>query len=106
LLGGLLGARFVTVVIISVPNVGMALTIFAAIIGQVAISMISFWFVRGSKDSNGCKPPAWSRVYVDSSVLYLPEQCFIIEQQSFYIMKNNSTYLFNKMYNEKLISPK
>jgi transporter family-2 protein len=40
LLGGLLGALFVTVVIISVPNVGVALTIFAAIIGQVVISMI------------------------------------------------------------------
>jgi bacterial/archaeal transporter family-2 protein len=40
LLGGLLGAIFVTLVIISVPNVGAALTIFAAIIGQVVISII------------------------------------------------------------------
>jgi transporter family-2 protein len=40
LLGGLLGAIFVTMIIISVPNVGVALTIFAAIIGQVLISIM------------------------------------------------------------------
>ncbi|MBA2876072.1 DMT family transporter [Thermaerobacillus caldiproteolyticus] len=40
LLGGLLGALFVTFVVISVPNVGVALTIFAAIIGQIVISII------------------------------------------------------------------
>lgn len=40
LLGGLLGAFFVTFVILSVPNVGVALTIFAAIIGQIVITII------------------------------------------------------------------
>jgi transporter family-2 protein len=40
LIGGMLGALFVTFVIISVPNVGVALTIFAAITGQVIISII------------------------------------------------------------------
>ncbi|MED4971100.1 DMT family transporter [Parageobacillus toebii] len=40
LLGGLLGAFFVTIVILCVPNVGVALTIFAAIVGQMVISII------------------------------------------------------------------
>jgi bacterial/archaeal transporter family-2 protein len=40
LLGGLLGAIFVTFVILSVPNIGVALTIFAAIVGQMVISII------------------------------------------------------------------
>ncbi|TXK87375.1 DMT family transporter [Parageobacillus sp. SY1] len=40
LLGGLLGAIFVTFAILSVPNIGVALTIFAAIIGQMVISII------------------------------------------------------------------
>ncbi|WP_044895312.1 DMT family transporter [Bacillus alveayuensis] len=40
LLGGLLGALFVTFMIISVPNIGVVLTIFAAIIGQMLISII------------------------------------------------------------------
>lgn len=39
LIGGFLGAIFVTVIILSVPNVGVALTIFAAIIGQILISL-------------------------------------------------------------------
>ncbi len=39
LIGGFLGAIFVTVIIISVPHIGVALTIFAAIIGQLFISM-------------------------------------------------------------------
>ncbi|WP_027409691.1 DMT family transporter [Anoxybacteroides tepidamans] len=40
LLGGLLGAIFVTVVIISVPKAGAASVIFAAIVGQVIISIM------------------------------------------------------------------
>lgn len=40
LVGGLLGAVFVTIIILSVPNNGVALTIFAVIIGQLLISLI------------------------------------------------------------------
>ena len=40
LLGGFLGTIFVTSVILSVPNIGAATTIFAAIIGQMIMSVI------------------------------------------------------------------
>ncbi|MFZ3589113.1 DMT family transporter [Bacillus sp. DJP31] len=40
LLGGILGATFVTAIIFCVPNLGVATTIFSAIIGQVIISMV------------------------------------------------------------------
>ncbi|MDR9793633.1 DMT family transporter [Aeribacillus sp. FSL K6-2848] len=40
LLGGFLGAMFVTFTIISVPKVGVAVTLLAGIIGQMAISVI------------------------------------------------------------------
>lgn len=40
LVGGFLGAIFVTTIILSVPNLGAAATIFAAIIGQIVISVI------------------------------------------------------------------
>lgn len=40
LLGGLLGAVFVTIMIVSVPKVGAASAIFAAIAGQMIISLI------------------------------------------------------------------
>ncbi|MCA1029787.1 DMT family transporter [Bacillus timonensis] len=40
LLGGFSGALLVTCIIIAVPKLGVALTIFAAIIGQITISMI------------------------------------------------------------------
>ncbi|KXG10782.1 hypothetical protein AT864_01373 [Anoxybacillus sp. P3H1B] len=40
LLGGLLGAVFVTITIISVPKVGAAAAILAAIVGQLVISMV------------------------------------------------------------------
>lgn len=40
LIGGFLGAIFVTVMILSIPNNGVALTIFAAIIGQLLISLL------------------------------------------------------------------
>jgi transporter family-2 protein len=40
LLGGVLGAIFVTAIIFCVPNLGVATTIFSAIIGQVIISMV------------------------------------------------------------------
>ncbi|MBS2772213.1 DMT family transporter [Anoxybacillus rupiensis] len=40
LLGGLLGAAFVTITIISVPKVGAAAAILAAIVGQLVISMV------------------------------------------------------------------
>ncbi len=38
--GGVLGAIFVTAIIICVPKLGVATTIFSAIIGQVVISMV------------------------------------------------------------------
>jgi transporter family-2 protein len=40
LVGGFLGACFVTFVIIAVPKVGVALTIISVIVGQMIISMI------------------------------------------------------------------
>ena len=40
LLGGFLGAFFVAIVIFSVPKIGVAMTIFSAIIGQMVISLI------------------------------------------------------------------
>ncbi|WP_257009845.1 DMT family transporter [Evansella halocellulosilytica] len=40
LIGGILGALFVSFIIFAVPNIGVALTIFAAILGQILISLI------------------------------------------------------------------
>jgi bacterial/archaeal transporter family-2 protein len=40
LLGGLVGAVLVTAIILAVPNLGVAATIFSVIMGQIAISLI------------------------------------------------------------------
>jgi transporter family-2 protein len=39
LIGGILGSIFVTMIILAVPNIGAASTIFAAILGQIIISV-------------------------------------------------------------------
>ncbi|TLS36567.1 DMT family transporter [Pseudalkalibacillus caeni] len=40
LIGGFVGALFVTAVILAVPNIGVAMAIFATIVGQMIISMV------------------------------------------------------------------
>ncbi|RXJ04423.1 DMT family transporter [Anaerobacillus alkaliphilus] len=60
LLGGFLGAVFVTVIILSIPHTGVALTIFAAIIGQMLISLtIDHFGFLGIQ----AIPMNWSRVF-------------------------------------------
>ena len=60
LIGGFLGASFVTFIILAVPNIGVALSIISLIIGQLIISVIIDHFgLFGSPKI----PVNWERIF-------------------------------------------